>query len=181
MVPRGAQLAAGKGFVLAPVSLTGPLTSLQAGLRDGGQTRARVSNGSGGPAAGTWLISRNTSWATWGEGDVVFNRSLLQSRGPFVEGGGGGGQVCPCDGWITGSFLKNVPRGTDNWKCSASEGAPLPESPSLCEAFSEGSWRDKDALEPWGPAEGAQGRGRREAWAGLTCGAILLFTCCVCD
>ena len=61
MVPRGAQLAAGKGFVLAPVSLTGPLTSLQAGLRDGGQTRARVSNGSGGPAAGTWLMTRASS------------------------------------------------------------------------------------------------------------------------
>ena len=176
-VPRGAQLAAGKGFVLAPVSLTGPLTSLQAGR----QTRARVSDGGGGSAAGTWLISRNKSWATWGEGDVVFNRSLLQSRGPFVEGGGGGGQVCPCDGWITGSFLKNVPRGTDDWKCSASEGALLPKSPSPFEVFSGGSWRDNDALEPWGPAEGAQGRERREAWAGLTYGAILLFTCCVCD
>lgn len=109
-VPHGAQLAAGKGFVLASISLTGPLTSLQASLRDGGQMRACVSDSGCGPAGGTWLISRNKSWATWGEGGVVFNRSLLQSRGPFVEGGGGCEQVCPCDGWIMGTVsLKMCP------------------------------------------------------------------------
>lgn len=73
------------------------LASLQASLKDGGQMKACVSDGGCGPAGGTWLISRNKSWATWGEGDVVFNRSLLQSRRAFVEGRGRGGQVCPCD------------------------------------------------------------------------------------
>lgn len=80
-----------------------------------------------------------------------------------------------------GSFLKMCP-GAETIGSALHQRAPSSPSPHphlRCAQRVAGVIQMN--LSPGGPAEGAQGRGRREAWAGLTCGAILLFTCRICD